>query len=185
MHASTFFRLCWAGSCLLTLAAPAAQAQIDFPDSTVEFRRRNLGGPRLGVTYVSGNGDLWQDLDRNGMGRLVSQFGWHFEFRVVPETGGPQFVVQLVPMIGGVEYGKLVPTGTLAMGVRFPNGIEFGLGPNALVRDGVGGVGIDTGLMIGIGRSFLYRGVSLPVNLVWVTNPSGNRFSVIFGYAIS
>jgi hypothetical protein len=79
-----------------------------------------------------------------------------------------------------VEYGTLIPSGTLAMGVRFPEGYEFGMGPNVLVSD----QGLTTALVMSVGKSFNYGGVSIPLNLVLTTNPDGMRFSFIFGYAI-
>jgi hypothetical protein len=165
----------------LCAVAATAVGQED-PDAGVEFYHRNLGGPRLGVTFVTGHAGLWNRLDSLGMGRLVSQFGWHFEYQVVPHGGGPQFVIQLVPMLGAVEYGTVVPTGNLVMGIRFPNGFEFGMGPNVMVTGGAEVV--QSGLLMGIGKSFDYGGVSIPINLVYVHNPEGGRVSVIFGYAI-
>jgi hypothetical protein len=164
-----------------------AVSQSMYPESTVSFAHRNLGGPRLGISYVTGKGDLWERLNDENIGRSVSQFGWHFEYQVIPEGGGPQFVVQLVPLVAGVEYGKFIPSGTLAMGVRFPSGIEFGLGPNILLvgKNDLGKSPAKTALVLGIGKSFNYGGVSIPLNLVYATNPDGNRISVIFGYAIA
>ncbi len=146
----------------------------------VLFGKRNFGGPRLGVTYVMGAGKLSETLERNKIGRALSQFGWHFEYQVIPDGGGPSFVIQFVPLVAGVEYGKLIPTATLAMGVRLPDGYEFGLGPNALVTQ----EGLKSALVMSVGKSFSYGGVNIPVNLVYATNPEGNRFSIIFGYAI-
>ncbi|UCC80437.1 MAG: hypothetical protein JSW64_03485 [Candidatus Zixiibacteriota bacterium] len=172
---------------MIGLMPDRAASQSLRPDETVSFAKRNLGGPRLGISIVTGNGDLWQRLEDEKMGRSVSQFGWHFEYQVIPEGGGPQFVVQLVPLIAGVEYGKLIPSGTLAMGVRFPSGIEFGLGPNILLigKNDMGKSPAKTALVLGVGKSFNYGGVSIPLNLVYATNPDGNRISVIFGYAIA
>lgn len=167
---------------LLSSGAATVAAGQEYPESTVELERRNLGGPRIGVTYVSGNGELWQTLDHNSVGRLISQFGWHFEHQVIPVGGGPQFVIEFVPMVAGVEYGKVIPSATLAMGIRFPGGIEFGLGPNVLYTGG--DEVARSGLLVGIGKSIGYGGVSIPLNLVWVRNPDGNRFSFVFGYAI-
>lgn len=153
--------------------------------NAVRFHERNLSGPRLGVTVVMGEGELWQDLDREDMSRTISQFGWHFERQVVPLGGGPQFVVQAVPMIGGVEYGKVIPGITLAMGIRFPSGYEFGLGPNITAPIPSGDRRDPrTALATAIGKSFSYGGVSLPLNLVLVTSPNGQRLSFIVGYAI-
>lgn len=46
--------------------------------------------------------------------------------QIIPEGDGPQFVIQAVPFIGGVEYGTVIPSLTVAMGIRLPEGIEFG-----------------------------------------------------------
>ena len=154
-----------------------AQARVVEPD--VSFAERNLGGPRLGVTYVPGDNTLARELQKNKFGRLLSQFGWHFEYQVIPEGGGPQFVIQLVPLISGVEYSKFLPTTTLAIGVRLPNGIEFGMGPNVMFASKV-----KTALTMAVGKSMNYGGVSIPINLAVTTNPEGQRVSLIIGYAI-
>lgn len=141
---------------------------------------KNYGGPRLGVTMVPGNTVLASQMKDKKIGRMLSQFGWLFEYQVVPDGGGPSFVIQFVPLVGGVEYGTLVPTGTLAMGVRLPGGIEFGLGPNATVTTEK----ISSALVVTVGKNFNYGGVNIPLDLVFATNPNGNRISLMFGYAI-
>ncbi|NQV17951.1 MAG: hypothetical protein HQ534_05345 [Armatimonadetes bacterium] len=156
-------------------------AQTRDSDTPVQFAKRNMGGPRLGVTIIPGKSKLVKKLKKNGIGHTISQFGWHFEYAVIPEGGGPSFVIEFIPLVGGVEYGKFVPSSTLAMGVRMPNGIEFGMGPNLLFD----GDKVNSALVMALGKSFNYSGVSIPINLVFVTNPDGNRFSVIFGYAIA
>jgi len=167
------------------LLATALRAQPKDPLEDIIFGERNMGGPRLGVTYVYGSGKLSDILKRNNMGQTLSQFGWHFEYQVVPDGGGPSFVIQFVPLVAGVEYGTLVPSGTLAMGVRLPEGIEVGLGPNAMVvKDEFDRVSLKSALMMTVGYSFRYGGVNIPLNFVYTTNPEGNRFSLIFGYAI-
>ena len=165
---------------LLGMMAVETEAQAVNLQNQPQFVRRNLGGPRMGVTYVFGNGQLYQDLNENGMGRVISQFGWHFEYQVVPEGGGPQFVIQIVPMFGGVEYGKVLPSTALAMGVRFPSGFEFGMGPEIMVDE----EGMSSALIMAIGKTFDYGGVSIPINLVVTRNNDGVRLSMIFGYAI-
>ena len=156
-------------------------AQSATMDEKVRFSKRNLGGPRLGITVINGETKLAKHLDNENIGRQLSQFGWHFEYQVIPEGGGPQFVVQFTPLVGGVEYGKIIPGATLAMGIRFPSGFEFGLGPNVTAGTGEAK---PTALVVGVGKSFNYGGVSIPLNLVYATNPDGNRISLIIGYAI-
>jgi len=168
----------------LAILATPAQAQLRDVPQDVAFAERNLGGPRLGVTYVlgGGNGELINRLKGKGIGSVISQFGWHFEYQIIPEGGGPQFVIQGIPFLGSVEYGTNDTSLTVAMGVRLPDGIEFGLGPNVIVG---GSKGANTSLVAAIGKSFNYGGVSIPVNLAFATSPTGNRVSVIFGYAIA
>lgn len=159
-------------------AVPAVPARDD--DAPVLFKQRNLSGPRIGMTAVLDQDQIDQ-MKARGMGPFISQFGWHFERQVVPLGGGPQFVVESVPMVGGVEYGEFIPSITLAMGVRFPSGAEFGLGPSLSANPTHGG---SSSLVIAAGRSFDYGGVSLPVNLALSTNPHGQRLSIVLGYAI-
>jgi hypothetical protein len=177
MKTSTFM-LVLAG---IIAIASTTLSQSKSTDEPVVLNERNLGGPRLGITFLSGGGELTDKIHRANIGRILSQFGWHFEYQVVPSGGGPSFVVQFVPMAGGVEYGTIIPSASLAMGIRFPEGIEFGLGPNILVSS----EGASTSLVVALGKSFNYGGVSIPLNFVVATNPGSTRISVIFGYAIA
>lgn len=172
--------ICSLVAALLLCSSPGVFAQSADDFRKVDFAERNLGGPRLGLTFIPGGGNLSKELEKEGIRSVISQFGWHFEWQVVPEGGGPQFVVQLVPLVAGVEYGKFLFSATLGLGIRLPSGIEFGLGLNLLLA----GQGATTALMATIGKSFNYSGVSIPINLVWVTNPDGNRFGIMVGYAI-
>jgi hypothetical protein len=131
---------------------------------------------------VPGSGELANKLEEANLGTTISQFGWHFEWQIRPEGGGPAFVIEGVPLVGGVEYGKVIPSASLIMGVRLPNGIEFGMGPNALMS---GKEEVHTALVIAVGKSFNYSGVSIPLNIAYATNPEGPRISLMFGYSIN
>jgi hypothetical protein len=144
----------------------------------VEFTRVGMSGPRFGITFVPGNTEITRRLEEHGMEPVLSQFGWHFERRITPRGGGPEFVIETV------QYGKLLPSVTLAMGVRFPSGWEFGIGPNLLATGIENSEDLQTSLITAVGYNFRYSGVSLPVNLAFGTNPDGNRVSLVFGYAI-
>jgi len=171
---------------LSVLCASSAVALAQPFEEKVEFHRRNLGGPRFGVTYITGHGELWDDVQKADVGRVVSQFGWHFERQVIPKSGGPQFVVELVPMVAAVEYGRVAPSITGVMGIRFQNGFELGMGPNSFVsRWDDSGPQMRTSLVLAVGKSFNYGGVSIPTNVAFTTNPEGNRVSLVLGYAIA
>jgi len=170
------------GLVLISGIMPALAKEIEVP---VEFNRRNMSGPRFGVTYIAGDTELYRELKAQNVGRVVSQFGWHFERQIIPDGGGPQFVVQFVPMIAGVEYGKFVPGATVAMGIRMPRGWEFGMGPNIVAtKNDLDKVKARTSLIVALGKSINYGDVSIPINFAISTSPDGNRYSVIFGYAI-
>ncbi len=177
---NTTIKIFFAAVFTALLLAPDAKPQIIQNQPPPKFISRNLGGPRLGITFLHAKGDLKNRMDKNGIGALVSQFGWHFEYQVVPETVGPSFVIQFVPLAGGVEYATLIPAATLAFGIRFPEGFEFGMGPNIVLTD----KGLSPALVMAVGQSFQYGGVSIPLNLAVATNPEGLRVSLIFGYAI-
>jgi len=179
---------------ILTLAALtvmfmslANSAMADRAEDLSVINKRNLGGPRFGMTYVPGHSQLAEELEYHDMGQVISQFGWHFEHQVVPRGGGPQFVIEFVPLLAGVEYGKIIPSFSLLMGLRTPSGIEFGMGPNltfSKTATETEKVEARTSLILAVGKSFNYGGVSIPVNLAYSTAPEGNRVSLFFGYAI-
>ena len=184
MKNGSFFTLIAAVSLTTVLFVSPLGAQLKNVQQPLSFAERNLGGPRLGVTYIIGGGDgqLVDKMKKKGIGTTISQFGWHFEYQIIPEGGGPQFVIQGIPFLGGVEYGTVIPSLTVAMGIRLPDGFEFGMGPNVVAT---GDRGVATSLVGAIGKSFNYGGVSIPINVAFATSPNGNRVSLIFGYAIA
>ena len=155
-----------------------------------ELQTKKLNGPRLGITYVAQsdlmdrNGKMKNTMRDNNIGEIISLFGWHFEWLVTPEGGGPSFITELIPFIGGVEYATLIPSATLALGVRLPNGFEFGMGPNILLRVHNDRPKLDTALLLAVGKSIDFNNVSIPLNLAITTNNEGTRFSFVFGYAM-
>jgi hypothetical protein len=170
---------------VMTTTVCFAQTKEDYDPPKLEYRAKHLSGPRMGLSYAIPDGkELRKSLSENDMGPFLSQFGWHFEWLVEPENGGPAFVIEGIPFIGGVEYGTVVPSLTLAMGVRLPSGYEFGMGPMAYYsgdeKDPVG-----SSLVIAFGKSLDFSGVSIPLNVAVATSPSGTRVSFIFGYAIN
>ncbi len=157
------------------LAEPGANAQ------SSQLQRSSWSGPRMGLMMAPGDGSISRRLKDHGLGSVVSQFGWQFERRVVPFGGGPQLVTEAIPLFGGVEYGKLVPSLTLVMGVRTPSWFEFGMGPSFTA---VSATGVNSGLVIAAGKSINYGAACIPLNLAVSTNPKGTMVTLIAGYAI-
>ncbi len=169
---------------ITTLAGPAAAQQTS--DTQPRLVERNMNGPRFGLTYVGIKKELRELLPPGEFHSVISQFGWHFEYQIMPEGGGPQFIIQVVPMVAGVEHGYFIPNATLAVGIRLPSGFEAGIGPNIQFPKNLEfEEGRTTSaLLVAVGKSFHYGGVSIPVNIAYAINPNGNRVSFVLGYAI-
>ncbi len=178
-------------SALLVAGAAAGAVPADDSDNeeVLTLSQRKLNGPRLGVSYVVQHPRLDRDgtfakrLEEANMDMLISQFGWHFEWMVAPETGGPAFVTELLPFVGGVEYGKVIPSISLVFGIRMPVGFEFGMGPNILTTFDPENP-LNTSLLLAVGQSVKFGDVRIPLNLALLTNKGGNRVSFVFGYAM-
>ncbi|MEX2595806.1 MAG: hypothetical protein WEC59_02670, partial [Salibacteraceae bacterium] len=100
-------------------------------DQVVE--RLKLNGPRMGFTYVSGlRGQRLQDSENNngfGMFPVMSQFGYQFEWQYL-SAGNLQALVEVIPMIGGMDQQAFIPSVTFMNGFRHSrSGIEFAFGP--------------------------------------------------------
>ena len=148
MEQSSSWRFCWASFQRLSVAQSASTPQ------PVRITERNLGGPRLGFTLLPSEGKLRERLDRRGIGTIISQFGWHWEHHITTFDGGPAFITEWIFLVGGVEYGTLIPGLTLTFGIRLPQGFEFGLGPNLLIG---GEEGAMTALVIAVGEDIRFR----------------------------
>jgi hypothetical protein len=167
-----------------TIAAPAAvPAAIAAEDEgRAEYRLRDYSGPRLGFLFAAGGPEMRQEFKDRGFGSMMSLFGWTFERTVVPVEGGPLFVTDATPLLGGFEYGKILPSLTLTAGLRTRRGWEFGMGPSFTPVNSKGKASV--GLVIAAGKAIEYSGLSLPVNLGVSTNPNGTMVSLTVGYAL-
>jgi len=168
---------------VVAAACTAAYGQEAVDEEPVVLRHKKLSGPRMGVTYVL-PGKFEERLKDKGMDPLLSQFGWHFEFLVRPQGGGPAFVTEIIPFLGGVEYSTVIPSLSMVLGIRMPIGFEFGMGPNVLFTFEKNKP-VNTTLVVALGQSLKFGGVQIPLNLALSTNSDGQRLSFVFGYAIS
>ena len=151
-------------------------------DEPANLAQVNLSGPRLGLTCVLGTGAFAQALKDHNINRVYSEFGWHFEFKIAPQKtrNAPSFVVELIPLIGGVEYGTVIPSFTMPMGIRLPGGYEFGIGPNLTLA----GTHFSSSVVLAAGKTFRFHGVCLPLNAAFAEGSGGYAVSTVFGYAI-
>ncbi len=152
------------------------------PDTlnTFSVSRMNISGPRFGMTSPVGSGDFALTLQEHGISKAYSEFGWHFEYQVAPDGNTPSFVIEVVPLIGGLEYGLAIPSVTIPLGIRLQNGIEFGIGPNVVFGYPV----ISSSIVLALGKTFNYHGVGIPLNVAVASGKGGYAVSCLLGYAI-
>jgi hypothetical protein len=126
-------------------------------------RGLKLGGPRFGMSYTSGPGfdDLVKQVHQSKpdatVNAAMTQFGWQMEYRMFRTDQGMTAVTELIPLVGGLDQGLALPTLTWLVGLRGPDGLEFGVGPDI----GIGGVS----MMIGAGYTLDMDGINIPINL--------------------
>ncbi|GAB3588044.1 hypothetical protein [Hymenobacter daeguensis] len=144
------------------------------PDDAILDEPIHLDGPRVGFTVLSG-GVL--DKARENISDLnpfLTQFGWQFESRLFRMPNGVSGLVELVPLVGGLEQGKFIPSVSGLLGIRGAKGFEFGLGPNVTP--------LGANLVLAVGSSFKSNGINFPVNVAVVPGNGGARVSLMLGF---
>jgi hypothetical protein len=153
--------------------APAATGPTVPGDEAPAFEEIHLNGPRLGITVLTGG--VASKADRElSVNPFLTQFGWQFETRIFRMPNGTAGLLEIVPLIGGLEQGKFLPSLSALIGIRGPKGLEFGLGPN------VSPAGAH--IALAVGTSFRSNGINFPVNFAVVPGDGGARFSLLVGF---
>ncbi|MBC5994121.1 hypothetical protein [Pontibacter cellulosilyticus] len=134
-----------------------------------------LSGPRIGFTVLSNKyrDEINEEFDSD-VNAFMTQFGWQFETRIFTLESGMSGLFEFVPLVGGLEQGKFLPSLSALIGLRGAKGFEFGVGPNI----SLGGAG----LVLAAGTNFQSQGVNFPVNVAFAPSRDGGRFSVLFGF---
>jgi hypothetical protein len=136
----------------------------------------SLSGPRIGVTYLSDG--IVEKLRENSIevAPVVSQFGWQFERQFYSRKGGLTAVTEWVVLLGGLEQSTAIPSLSWLVGLRTPNGTEFGIGPN-LTPSGIA-------LAIAGGATLRAGAFNVPLNVAVVPSKSGLRVSFLTGFSL-
>ncbi len=156
------------GTVVPSYVGSAVPGDEPFTDPTV-----SLGGPRIGVTVLTGR-VADKAKDEFGINPFLTQFGWQFETRIFRLSSGLSGLFEFVPLIGGLEQGKFVPSLNALVGIRGPRGFEFGVGPNITP--------VSANIALAIGTSFKIEEVNFPVNLAVVPGNGGLRYSLLVGF---
>jgi hypothetical protein len=134
-----------------------------------------LSGPRIGFTVLSQRySDNIKEEYGTELNNFMTQFGWQFETRVFTLEDGTSGLFEFVPLVGGLDQGKFLPSLSALVGIRGPKGLEFGVGPNVSLTG--------AGLVLAAGTNFRTQGVNFPVNFALAPSKDGARFSVLFGF---
>ena len=116
------------------------ESTINFPDADV----LNLSGPRMGVTFFTGQAAKIQRkaVLKGGYDALpmMSQFGYQFEIKYL-NSGNVQALFEIIPVITGLDQGRVIPSLTVLSGIRSnKSGFEFAFGPNIFMTQEATGV---------------------------------------------
>lgn len=153
---------------LLASAGPAhTQTMVPVADQ--------LAGPRLGITVLTGR-TADRVRDELGMQPVILQFGWQFETELFRAASGLTGVTEWIPLVGGMEQGKLLPSLSWLVGLRGGSGAEFAVGPNLSLAG--------LGMALAGGATVPVGGIAIPVNLALVSGSGGPRLSVLSGYVM-
>ena len=167
-------------------AVPATAARAAFPTNDVPMVNNSapndaileepvhLDGPRLGFTILS-SGVVDKAHDHGvDINPFLTQFGWQFESRLFRLPNGISGLVELVPLVGGLEQGHFIPSVSGLLGMRGAKGFEFGLGPNVTP--------LGANIVLAMGTSIQSNGINFPVNLAVVPGKEGMRVSLLVGF---
>ncbi len=146
----------------------------DTDDDFVYEERRRYGGPRIGLTTI-GPGAFSDVLNYDGNRTTYTQFGWQFETRMFTTKEGLSGMLEVVPMIGGMDMGTIIPSISGLIGLRTKNGIEFGLGPTLALYVSQNTSSSSLGVVIAAGMSIKSGKVNFPINLAFVPSISKKK----------
>ena len=158
----------------LCAAASAQQPTQDPAARLVKPKAVALGGPRVGLTVLSGESYRVAREDHGLTRSVVSQFGWQFERSFSTGDNGPTGIFEWVLLVGGLDQGKVFPSISWITGLRSAGGVEFGAGPNVTP--------IGFAFAIAGGYSIPAGYMNFPVTVALVSSATGVRTTALVGF---
>lgn len=132
-------------------------------------------GPRIGFTYL-GEGQVSDWINDQGKNPFVTQIGWELESRIFTSGNGIAAVVEYMGLVGGMEQGLIMPSASILLALRGPEGMEFAVGPNYFYYDTYYLFGME----FSAGTTLQFSDIYLPINLSFV--PSIKRSETVVEY---
>jgi hypothetical protein len=130
-----------------------------------------FSGPRVGCTYI-GEGTAADYILDKGKTPFVTQFGWQLETRIFTTPDETSGLAELVLLVGGLEQGLFLPSGSFMFGIRSKGGLELAMGPNVSLSG--------LGMAFAVGTSFRYHEIYFPVNLAFVPSVRTSETTVSY-----
>ena len=163
-----------------------AAAQTTTDGRHFDARTTFATGPRIGASALS---PAMRRILRDSLGagpQVMSQFGWQFELGYSRRDSRAQALIEVVPLIGGIEQGFALPTFTILTGLRTAGGIEVAAGPQLLVRPVKGEATQWRGsaFVLTAGYSIRNGGLTVPMNVALATGRMGSRIAVMTGFNV-
>jgi hypothetical protein len=162
------------GNSLTTVPAPTAPAPAKPGDFPILPEPIHLDGPRVGFTVLSAGVVDKAKEQGTDVSPFITQFGWQFESQLFRLPNGVSALVELVPLVGGLEQGLFIPSISGIIGMRGAKGFEFGIGPNVTP--------LGASVVLALGTSFHSNGINFPLNLAVVPGKDGLRTSLVLGF---
>ena len=132
-------------------------------------------GPRFGLFWVTR--DLLLSLEYEHEAEPpITAWGWQFEYQLETSAGGPTGLVEIVPMLAGLEWGLTLFSVSAFAGLRFPGGAEALVGPYYSATSNTVGLGV------ALGYTFRVGDLNLPVNISATRNNNGERYGFTVGF---
>ena len=154
---------------VIALATPALCQTQETPPESI-----SLSGPRFGLT-VLGDGIVQKLKDKDiEVKSTISQFGWQFEKQMKTSDKGLTALNEWVFLVGGLDQGVVLPSLNWLVGIRTPEGVEFGAGPNFTA--------LGVGLVAALGVTVRTGALNVPVNFALAPSREGMRVSVLTGF---
>ena len=138
-------------------------------------------GPRFGLVFATG--DAANTLKQAGYDPIFTVWGWQFEYKFLEteeEEGGVEGLVELVPLVIGLEQDMSILSLNALAGIRFKDGFEFAVGPNLTISSGAS----SRGFLTAVGYSFRSGQMNFPVNLSLLKSEDDYRIGITMGWNV-
>jgi hypothetical protein len=158
--------------------------------SAGEPRFQLVVGPVVGLTYViDAQGDLNERLQEMYPSSrtyypFFTQFGLNLEQRLRLGSTKSHFAFQELFLVGGMDQGIFLPSFDFLLGFRSHRGLQFGLGPNFVLRWSETELELAMSVVYAVGWNFSFFGAWVPVSLAVIPTPADGkpRISIISGF---